>query len=249
MCTNYNSEYTTSSHLHGSHNDRTGKPGKMRKLFQSGNFEQTGEVRKFHPKYWKNEEIVTSFYFIFSMTFLIEAYLLNWFLNLLNSLNIKGLFVEVMPSAINVARGCSYVIFTTSCLQHHICNVISIHRIILICCFSQNHRHRPHSCPWRQQKCLQKYWKIERKYSKDCLKRNPLKRKVWLKRMASLGYRFQVSVVNEPCEVKDSFKRKILLGNFTFLFRLSLLYWKSHGNLSVPKIWEPWSCTLNAPLV
>ena len=38
---------------------RTGKPGKMRKLFpvreKSGNFEQTGKVREFYPKYWKNE--------------------------------------------------------------------------------------------------------------------------------------------------------------------------------------------------
>ena len=64
---------------------------------------------------------------------------------------IKGLFVEVMPSANNVARARSYVIFATSVLQHHFCNVILIHRIILIFRFSQNHRHRPHSCPCRQQ--------------------------------------------------------------------------------------------------
>ena len=43
----------------------TGKPenpGKMRKLFpvreKSGNFEQTGKVREFHPKYWKNKAIL-----------------------------------------------------------------------------------------------------------------------------------------------------------------------------------------------
>ena len=36
----------------------TGKPGKIRKPFpvseKSGNFEQTGKVGEFHPKYWKN---------------------------------------------------------------------------------------------------------------------------------------------------------------------------------------------------
>ena len=36
-------------------------------------------------------------------------------------------------------------------LQHHFCNVILIGRIILIFRFGQNHRHRPHSCPCRQQ--------------------------------------------------------------------------------------------------
>ena len=44
----------------------TGKPGKVRKLFpvkeKSGNFEQTGKVREFCPKCWKNEEILASFY-------------------------------------------------------------------------------------------------------------------------------------------------------------------------------------------
>ena len=40
----------------------TGKPGKMRKTFssqgkKSGNFDQTGKVREFYPKYWKNEGI------------------------------------------------------------------------------------------------------------------------------------------------------------------------------------------------
>ena len=56
---------------------------------------------------------------------------------------IKGLFVEVLPSANNVARARSF-------LQCHFCNVILIRRIILIFCFGQNHRHRPHSCPCRQ---------------------------------------------------------------------------------------------------
>ena len=41
---------------------KTRKPGKMRKLFpvreKSGNFEQTGKVREFYPKYWKNERIL-----------------------------------------------------------------------------------------------------------------------------------------------------------------------------------------------
>ena len=43
----------------------TGKPGQMRKLFpvreKSANFEQTGKVREFLPKYWKNEEIYIVF--------------------------------------------------------------------------------------------------------------------------------------------------------------------------------------------
>ena len=47
---------------------RTGKHGKMRKLFpvmeKSGNLTQnTGKMREFDPKYWKNEEILPSFYF------------------------------------------------------------------------------------------------------------------------------------------------------------------------------------------
>ena len=68
---------------------RTGKPGKMRKLFpieeKSGNFEQTGKVREFYLKYWKNEEILASFSFYFFSTLLIEVYLLNRFLYVLNS--------------------------------------------------------------------------------------------------------------------------------------------------------------------
>ena len=67
----------------------TGKPGKMRKLFpvreKSGNFEQTGKVREFCPKCWKNEEILASFYHNFFSDFLIEVYLLNRFLNLVSS--------------------------------------------------------------------------------------------------------------------------------------------------------------------
>ena len=60
---------------------KTGKPGKIRKLFpvseKSGNFEHTGKVGEFYPKYWENEEILTSFYFHFFFDFLIEVYLLN----------------------------------------------------------------------------------------------------------------------------------------------------------------------------
>ena len=44
-------------------------------------------------------------------------------------MNIKGLFVEVMPSANNGARAGSYVIFATSFLQCHF--------------DSQNHSHFP----------------------------------------------------------------------------------------------------------
>ena len=50
-----------------------------------------------------------------------------------------------MPSANNVVRTCDVI------LQRHFCNIILIHRIILIFRFGQNHRHRPHSCPCRQQ--------------------------------------------------------------------------------------------------
>ena len=37
---------------------------------------------------------------------------------------IKGLFLEVMPSANYVARARSYVIFAMSFLQRHLCNII-----------------------------------------------------------------------------------------------------------------------------
>ena len=77
---------------------RTGKPGKMRKLFpvkesqgiwnrleKSGNFAQnSGKMRGIYPKYWKSEEILASFY-CFSLTFLVELPLLNRFFYLLNS--------------------------------------------------------------------------------------------------------------------------------------------------------------------
>ena len=40
-----------------------GKPGihgreNLEKIFQSGNFEQTGKVREFYPEYWENEGIL-----------------------------------------------------------------------------------------------------------------------------------------------------------------------------------------------
>ena len=60
---------------------------------------------------------------------------------------IKG-FVQ-STTAVSM-RHCD-VIFAKSFLQCHFCNVILIRRIILIFRFSQNHRHRPHSCPCRQQ--------------------------------------------------------------------------------------------------
>ena len=44
---------------------------------KSGNFEQSGKVREFYPKYWKNEEILASFCFYFFSDFSIEVYLLN----------------------------------------------------------------------------------------------------------------------------------------------------------------------------
>ena len=57
---------------HGSHKDW--KPGEMRKLFpvreKSENFEHTGKVKEFYPRYWKREGILASFYFKFSLIFL-----------------------------------------------------------------------------------------------------------------------------------------------------------------------------------
>ena len=45
---------------------RTGKPGKMGRHFpvreKSGNFEQTGKVRKNDTKYWKIQEISEKYY-------------------------------------------------------------------------------------------------------------------------------------------------------------------------------------------
>ena len=74
---------------------------KMENLFpvreKSGNFEKTGKVREFYPKYWKNEEILLKilekwghfslFLLYFLPEFLFEMYMLNKFLYLLNSLN------------------------------------------------------------------------------------------------------------------------------------------------------------------
>ena len=58
---------------------------------------------------------------------------------------IKG-FVQ---SATAVSMRHCDVIFATSFLQRHFCNIILIRRIIRIFHFGQNHR--PHSCPCRQQ--------------------------------------------------------------------------------------------------
>ena len=44
-----------------------------------------------------------------------------------------------------------YVILQNNVMTRHLCNVILIRRIILIFSFGQNHKHRPHSCPCRQQ--------------------------------------------------------------------------------------------------
>ena len=75
--------------LHGSHIKENLE--KWGNVFQPGEsqgiFEQTGKVREFYPKYWKNEEILASFYFYFFSYLLIEVYLLNRFLYLLNSFN------------------------------------------------------------------------------------------------------------------------------------------------------------------
>ena len=54
---------------------------RMGKLFpvreKLGNFEETGKVRKFYQKYWKNEGILPSVYLYFSQIFNKVFYLLN----------------------------------------------------------------------------------------------------------------------------------------------------------------------------
>ena len=63
--------------------------GILNRLEESGNFMQnTGKMRTFYSKYWKNEGIWANFYFIFSLKFLFEVYLQNKVqIYLLNSLN------------------------------------------------------------------------------------------------------------------------------------------------------------------
>ena len=65
-----------------------GKSENFEQTGKSGNFTQnTGTMKEFYPKYWKSEDIVASFYFYFYSDFLIEVYLINKFLCLLNSSN------------------------------------------------------------------------------------------------------------------------------------------------------------------
>ena len=70
---------------------KTGKPGKMRNLFPVGkksvNFELTGKVREFYPKYWQSEDILASFYFKFFLLLFNGSVFVNRFLYLLTSLN------------------------------------------------------------------------------------------------------------------------------------------------------------------
>ena len=58
------------------------KTWKNEKILQgkekSGNFEQTGKMREFYPKYWKSEEILASFYFYRFPDFLIKVYLIPY---------------------------------------------------------------------------------------------------------------------------------------------------------------------------
>ena len=75
----------------------TGKPREMRNLFpvreKSGNFEQTGEVSEFYPKYWKNEdilpEILEKWGNFSQFLFLFFLWLFNW------SAILKKIFVFV----------------------------------------------------------------------------------------------------------------------------------------------------------
>ena len=79
---------------------RTGKPGKMRKLFpvreKSGNFEQTEKVREFWAKYWKNEGILPK---ILGKLGTFSQFLFLFFLKLFNwSVCVKYIFVFVKLS-------------------------------------------------------------------------------------------------------------------------------------------------------
>ena len=56
-------------------------------------------------------------------------------------------------TAVSMRHHFCNVSFAASFLRRHFCNVILIRRIILVFRFGQNHRHRPHSCPCRQQWC------------------------------------------------------------------------------------------------
>ena len=59
---------------------------------------------------------------------------------------IEGLYYHSCVKPCLRRHGDAYVIFAASLLQHNL-----ICRIILIFRFSQTHRHRPHSCSYRQQ--------------------------------------------------------------------------------------------------
>ena len=45
------------------------------------------KMREFYPKYWKSNDVLAIFYFSFFSDILIEVYLVNRFLYLLNSSN------------------------------------------------------------------------------------------------------------------------------------------------------------------
>ena len=67
----------------------TWKLGKWEYIFQPGksrNFEHTGKVREYYPKYWKREGILPIFIFIFFHWFFIWGVFVR-FLYLLNALN------------------------------------------------------------------------------------------------------------------------------------------------------------------
>ena len=65
---------------------------------------------------------------------------------------------EIMPTGTNIARACN-IILQNDVMTHtahslklqNWCNIALILQIILFFLLSQDHRHRPHSCPWRQQ--------------------------------------------------------------------------------------------------
>ena len=57
----------------GSHSDwKNGKAFSSQE--KSGNFKETGKVRKIHIKYWKNENISDKYYLIFLAIFKLTVY-------------------------------------------------------------------------------------------------------------------------------------------------------------------------------
>ena len=114
----------------------TGKPGKWKYIFHSGSFEQTGKFRnftqntgkleEFYPKYWKNEGILGNFI----SNFVIEVYLLNRFLHLLNLLN--KIVENGKQNAGKVGENCHSENVGTMCRtmsSQQICTILAVYEV------------------------------------------------------------------------------------------------------------------------